>query len=76
MFSVEDRDAARDHVLGMAEADARVVAGAVVGSLAHGSGDRWSDLDLTFAVADATSIADVLEDWTRRLVADLRRGSV
>jgi hypothetical protein len=75
MFSVEDRDAARDHVLEMADADARVVAGAVVGSLAHGSGDRWSDLDLSFAVADvdadAASVADVLEDWTRRLVADL-----
>jgi len=32
-------------------------------------GDRWSNLDLTFAVADGTSIAEVLDGWTRR-VAD------
>jgi hypothetical protein len=35
-----------------------------VGSLAHGRGDRWSDIDLTFAVADETPLADVLADWT------------
>ena len=42
----------------------RIVAGAVVGSLALSDGDRWSDLDLTFSVADDYSILDVLEDWT------------
>ena len=45
--------------------DHRVVAGAVVGSLALDEGDRWSDLDLTFAVADGVPVADVLEDWSR-----------
>ena len=34
MFSVSDRDRIRDHVLQLASSDARVVAGAVVGSLA------------------------------------------
>ncbi|MFO0896513.1 MAG: hypothetical protein U0836_03690 [Pirellulales bacterium] len=67
MFRVEDRDRARDFVLRQAAADARVSAGAAVGSLALGSGDRWSDLDLTFAVADECSIFDVLEDWTRTI---------
>ena len=51
MFSVDDRERVRDRVLEWASSDARVVAGAVVGSLAHGDGDRWSDLDLTFAVS-------------------------
>ena len=71
MFSVEDRDRARDHVLGLAETDARVVAAAVVGGLAEGAGDRWSDLDLTFAVEDGVPVAEVLEDWTRAVAAGL-----
>ena len=36
----------------------------------HTDGDRWSDLDLTFAVADHASLTEVLEDWTRFLVQD------
>jgi hypothetical protein len=71
MFSVSDRDRIRDYVLQLAASDARVVAGAVVGSLALGGGDRWSDLDLTFAVADNVPVPDVLEDWTRKLVQEL-----
>jgi hypothetical protein len=71
MFSVRDRELVRDHVLQLAASDARVVAGAVVGSLALGGGDRWSDLDLTFAVADNEPVPDVLEDWTRKLVEEL-----
>lgn len=68
MFSVNDRERVRDYVLQLASSDARVVAGAVVGSLALSDGDRWSDLDLTFAVADNLSIYDVLEDWTRNII--------
>jgi predicted nucleotidyltransferase len=70
MFSVQERDRVRDRVLEMASSDARVVAGAVVGSLARDEGDRWSDLDLTFAVADGASVFDVLDDWTGSLVDD------
>jgi hypothetical protein len=70
MFSVDDRNRIRDRVLQLADADARVVAGAVVGSLALGEGDRWSDLDLTFAVVDGVPLQDVLEHWTRTLVAE------
>jgi hypothetical protein len=55
----------------MATADDRVVAGALVGSLAHGEGDRWSDVDITFAVADGVAIIDVLEDWSASLVDEL-----
>jgi len=69
MFNLQDRNHVRDFALQLAEADARVVAGAVIGSLAFGDGDRWSDLDLTFAVADDVSMFDVLEDWTGRIAA-------
>jgi hypothetical protein len=82
VFTVEQRDAIRERVLMLAEHDRRVVAGAVVGSLAVGGGDRFSDLDLTFAVADDVPVAEVLEDWTRSLsdefaavqLVDLERG--
>ena len=67
MFTVEQRDALRERVLTLAEKDRRVVAGAAVGSLALGGGDRFSDLDLTFAVADDVPVAEVLDEWTRTL---------
>lgn len=82
VFTVEQRDALRDRLLRCAEEDERVVAAAAVGSLALGGGDRFSDLDLTFGIADQVPLTDVLEDWKRMLVeeldavhlADLERG--
>ena len=71
MFTVEQRHALRERVLGLAEDDERVVAGAVVGSLAVDAGDRFSDVDLTFGIADHVRVADVLDDWTRLLVGEL-----
>jgi len=68
MFTILDRDRVRDYVLDLATADSRIVAGAVVGSLALGEGDRWSELDLTFGVADSVPLAKVLEDFTANLV--------
>jgi len=82
VFTVEQRDALREHVRELAEEDERVVAGAAVGSLAVDGGDRFSDLDLTFGVADDVPVTEVLDDWTRTLIgerdavhlADLERG--
>jgi hypothetical protein len=82
VFTVEQRDALREHLLRLAEEDEHVVAGAAVGSLAMDGGDRFSDLDLTFGIADHVPVADVLDNWTRTLVdeldavhlADLERG--
>lgn len=71
MFSERYRDRVRDEALRLAESDPRVVAAAVVGSLALDEGDRWSDLDLTFAVADGVPVREVLDDWTRHLAAGL-----
>jgi hypothetical protein len=70
LFTINYRNRVRDHVLQLASSDTRVVAGAVVGSLALSEGDRWSDLDLTFAVADNIPVFDVLENWTRNLVKE------
>src|SRR5712691_8076678 len=71
VFTVEQRDALRERVLRLGEEDQRVVAGAVVGSLAVDSGDRFSDVDLTFGIADRVRVADVLDDWTRLLIDEL-----
>jgi hypothetical protein len=70
VFTVEERDRVRARVLELAAADPRVVAGAAVGSLANGGGDRFSDLDLTFGVAGCEPV-EVLDDWTRVLEAEL-----
>jgi hypothetical protein len=82
VFTIEQREALRDRLLRLAEEDERVVAGAAVGSLAVDDGDRFSDLDLTFGIADRVPVSDVLNDWKRTLVdeldavhlADLERG--
>jgi hypothetical protein len=71
VFTVEQRDALRERLLRLAEEDDRVVAGAAVGSLAVDRGDRFSDLDLTFGIADHVPLADVLDDWTRTLIDEL-----
>src|SRR5216683_1853734 len=70
MFSVAYREQVSGRVLEWAEYDQRIVAGATIGSLAHGQGDRWSDLDLSFAVANDEKIGEVLEDWTEKLVTE------
>jgi hypothetical protein len=70
VFTVEQRDALRERLLQLAGEDERVVAGAAVGSLAVNGGDRFSDLDLTFGLAADAPVADVLDDWTRTLVAE------
>ena len=72
MFTVEERDRVRDRVVQMSRADPHLVAGALIGSTAGGRGDRWSDLDLTFGLADGAAIDDVLADWTGRLANEFR----
>jgi len=71
VFTVEQRDALRARMLRLAEEDERVLAGAAVGSLAVGTGDRFSDLDLTFGIVDGVPVAQVLDAWTRTLSEEL-----
>jgi predicted nucleotidyltransferase len=71
VFTLEQRDALRERVLRLGRHDERVPSAALVGSLAVDAGDRFSDLDLTFAVADDERVADVLDDWTRTLAEEL-----
>src|SRR6266571_4189698 len=74
MFTVEERNRVRKRIIELARVDRRLVAAAYVGSLAEASngGDRWSDLDVTFAMNDGVSLDEVLADWTRSLVNEFR----
>ena len=69
MFTVEERERVRERLLEVARADDRIVAGAEIGALAQG-GDRWSDLDLTFGVADWATVDAVLEGWTANVLPE------
>ena len=42
----------------------------MVGAEAHGSADRWSDLDFTFGLGDGASGDEVLAEWTKDLAAE------
>ena len=64
MFTPDERDHVRDRIIEMAKSDRRVTAGALIGSTAAGLGDNWSDIDITFGIADGTSLTAVLDDWT------------
>jgi hypothetical protein len=72
MFTVEERDRVRDRLVEMGNTDRRLVAGALIGSTTVGGGDRWSDLDLTFGLAENATLVDVLDDWTARLQNEFR----
>ncbi|MGH2427609.1 MAG: hypothetical protein ACRDGV_01805 [Candidatus Limnocylindria bacterium] len=64
MFSPSDRDATLALVLDLLEADMRIEAAVVTGSLGAGRGDRWSDMDVDGVVVDAESCERVAADWT------------
>jgi hypothetical protein len=42
VFTIDERNRIRDRILEIAKSDERIVAGAEVGSLATGEGDRWT----------------------------------
>jgi predicted nucleotidyltransferase len=70
VFTVDERTRIHDRILELAKSDERIVAGAVVGSLATNEGDRWSDLDLTFGVTPENQTLDVLDRLTTPLASE------
>lgn len=69
MFTPNERASLRAELLERAAHDARISSAAITGSLATGREDRWSDIDLAFAVHEPAILADVLADWTEFLYA-------
>ena len=83
MFTPDDRERIRERVFELARADDRVSGGAITGSAAAGTADRWSDVDTSFGIAEGEDLEAVLADWTAALARefgvlhhwDLRVGS-
>ena len=67
MFTTTEREGVQRRLVEIAESDPRIVAAALVGSLAAGQADEWSDIDITLGVAESFPIADVLDDWSRTM---------
>lgn len=63
MFTPADRDRVCERLVEIASSDRRLISAALVGSLAAGEPDGWSDIDLTFGVDDAVPIDEVQDDW-------------
>lgn len=71
MFTEIDRDQIRARLLDRARADRRITGAAVTGSAAGGAEDRWSDIDLFFAVAAEIAPEDVLGEWSQFMYHEL-----
>ena len=72
VFTVHERDLIYARILEIANSDERIVAGAIVGSLANDEGDRWSDLDLTFGVVPEDQTLSALDRLTTELVREFK----
>lgn len=64
MFSPDDRELLRETLIAAARADGRLSAAALTGSAALGATDRWSDIDLAFAIASTADADQVIAGWT------------
>jgi hypothetical protein len=70
MFTTAERDEVLARVLELAQADPRVTAGALIGSMSVGAEDDRSDIDITFGIADHASPEAVLDEWTAVFARD------
>lgn len=69
-FTPEYRETLRASLLKRAAAELALVAAAITGSGAGGGEDRWSDIDLAFAVRDGVELSGVLAQWTSLMYAE------
>jgi nucleotidyltransferase-like protein len=74
MFTEEARGRLLDQLLEAARADEAVTTAALVGSLARGDADRWSDIDLALGLASGAHQSSVVDRWTG-VVARVAAGS-
>lgn len=70
MFTAEDRDRLREHLVAAAHADGRIIGAAITGSAALGRQDEWSDVDLFFGVVDEDRLHGALADMTALMYRD------
>lgn len=72
MFTIEHRASVRSRMLERVASDRRISAAAITGSGAAGAEDRWSDIDLAFAVADEAELTSAVADWTAYMYEEHR----
>lgn len=67
LFTVEERMHIRNDLIAAARSDPQVIGAALVGSVAKGLEDRWSDIDLALQLSPEASAANVADRWTEQL---------
>jgi predicted nucleotidyltransferase len=65
VFTVAERDAVLARAVELLDADERVEAAVLTGSLGRSGGDRWSDIDLNAVIAQGVDCRAVAADWER-----------
>ena len=68
MFTADTRSRLLASLVERARSDGRISAAALVGSLAGGTADAFSDIDLSFGLVADARLEEVVEDWTRHMV--------
>jgi predicted nucleotidyltransferase len=63
MFSPSDREAVLARAIQLLDADPRVEAAVITGSIGAGRADRWSDFDLGAVIASDAECEEVAADW-------------
>ncbi len=71
LFSSSDRESTLRRVVRLFEADPRIEAAVITGSLGADTADRWSDVDLGAIVVDGAGCETVAADWVDRVYREL-----
>lgn len=71
IFTPRDRETTLTQVIELGEADQRLQAAVLTGSIGSGRADRWSDIDIAFVIADVESCEVVAADWVEQIYRNL-----
>jgi hypothetical protein len=63
LFSVTDREAVLTRAVELLEADPRVAAAVITGSIGADRADRWSDFDLDTVLGDGVDVEEFAAEW-------------
>jgi hypothetical protein len=64
MYAPADRNRIRKSIIDVAQADERIIGGALTGSAASDREDYWSDIDLAFGVAPNADFNQTISDFS------------
>jgi hypothetical protein len=76
IFTSRDREATLARLLELGEADGRLDAAVLTGSLGAATADQWSDIDLDFLVKDDASCEHTAADWVELCYAEFPRRAI